>query len=114
VFFERDRAQARALESDLVRLHADAGRVRCVDTLRALATPAPEPFDVVFVDPPFAAAAWAEATALLDAGGWLAADAWVYVEAGIEAVWDAPARWRLHRQRATGAVRGTLFRAGVT
>jgi 16S rRNA (guanine966-N2)-methyltransferase len=114
VFFERDRAQARALESDLVRLHADAGQVRCVDTLRALATPAPEPFDVVFVDPPFAAAAWTEATALLDAGGWLAADAWVYVEAGIEAVWDAPARWRLHRQRATGAVRGTLFRAGVT
>lgn len=109
VFFERDRAQAQALEADLARLHADGGEVRCVDALDALAAPAAEPFDVVFMDPPFAAAAWTRAGVLLNAGGWLAADAWVYIEAGVDAVWDAPADWRLHRQRDTGAVRGTLF-----
>ncbi len=114
VFFERDRAQAHALESDLVRLHADGGRVRCVDALHALAAPAPEPFDVVFVDPPFAAGVWTQAAALLAAGGWLAAGAWVYVEAGVDAAWDAPADWRVHRQRETGAVRGTLFHVAVT
>lgn len=110
VFFERDRAQAAAIEADLARLRQDGGVVRCVDAMRALASPAPESFDVVFLDPPFDSAAWAQAAAALDANGWLAASAWVYAEAGGADVWNAPSRWRIHRRREAGAVRGTLFR----
>jgi 16S rRNA (guanine966-N2)-methyltransferase len=112
VFFEQDRAQAQAIEADLARLHQDAATVGHVDALRALATPAPEKFDIAFVDPPFGSALWAHAAALLDAHGWLAPDAWVYVESGVGDAWEVPERWRLHRQRDAGAVRGTLFHLG--
>lgn len=110
VFFEQDPAQARAIEADLARLHQDAGTVRCADALRALATPAPETFDIVFVDPPFGSASWAPAAERLDAHGWLSPNAYVYVETGTSDAWDVPLRWRIHRQRDAGAVRGTLLR----
>lgn len=111
-FFERDPEQARAVRCDLARLH-QAGEVRCTDALRALAQAAAARFDITFVDPPFGAAAWQHAASLLDANGWLAEQAWVYVEAGKDDAWTPPARWRIHRQRETGAVRGTLFRIGA-
>ncbi len=113
VFLERERAQAAAIEADLARLHQDRGEVRCVDALRALAAPATEAFDIAFLDPPFASSSWTEASALLDANGWLAKNAWIYVEAGDDAAWMPPARWCVHRQRDAGAVRGTLFRVAA-
>jgi 16S rRNA (guanine966-N2)-methyltransferase len=112
VFFEQDRVQARAIEADLARLHQEGASVRQVDALRALATAAPEAFDIVFIDPPFGSALWAGAAAVLDAQGWLAPHARVYVESGVDDAWEIPTRWRVHRQRDAGAVRGTLFRLG--
>jgi 16S rRNA (guanine966-N2)-methyltransferase len=110
VFFERERTQAATIEADLARLHQDAGQVRCTDTLQALVEPPSEAFDIVFLDPPFGEAVWGRTASLLDANDWLAPAAWVYVEAGDTDAWDAPARWRIHRQREAGAVRATLFR----
>ncbi|WIG56182.1 MAG: 16S rRNA (guanine(966)-N(2))-methyltransferase [Rhodanobacteraceae bacterium] len=112
-FIERDGAQARAIEADLARLHQTNADVRCGDALRILAEPASAAFDVVFVDPPFDLGLWGEAATLLDTNGWLAPQAWVYVESGNTDEWTAPAHWRLHRQRDAGAVRGTLYRAGA-
>lgn len=109
VFLERDRAQAAAIRADLVRLHQDNADVRCVDGLAALALPATENFDIVFLDPPFGSALWTNATASLDANGWLAPAAWVYVETGVADSLALPLRWRLHRQREAGAVRACLF-----
>lgn len=111
-FLERDLKQARAIEMDLARLHQGGGTVRCADSMRLLAEPAREAFDIVFLDPPFGAGLWEAAAASLDANGWLAPGAWVYVEAGDTDTWNAPSRWRLHRQRVAGAVRGTLFCIG--
>ena len=109
-FLECDDEQARAIQADLVRLHQDAGKVLCVDALHKLAQPAGEKFDIVFVDPPFNSNLWAPVCSLLDAGGWLASQAWVYVETGTMDAWTAPVHWRIHRQREAGGVRGTLFR----
>jgi 16S rRNA (guanine966-N2)-methyltransferase len=111
-FFERDPQRAGGIEADLARLH-QSGEVQCTDTLRALARVARTRFDIVFVDPPFDGAAWQPAAALLDANGWLADQAWVYVESGKADAWTPPVRWRVHRQRDAGAVRGTLFRLGA-
>jgi 16S rRNA (guanine966-N2)-methyltransferase len=113
LFLERERAQATAIEADLARLGQDGGEVRCMDALRALATAATAKFDIAFLDPPFGSSMWTEASALLDANGWLADAACVYVETGAGDEWTPPARWRVHRQRAAGAVRGTLFRTGA-
>lgn len=112
-FMERERAQARAIEADLARLRQDGGSVRCVDALVALAAQAPEAFDIVLLDPPFGSAAWEPAAALLEAHGWLEPGALVYVEAGSTDAWRAPERWKLHRQRDAGSVRGNLFRSGT-
>lgn len=109
-FFERDAAQARAIEADLARLRQAQGRVACCDALQALAQPPPEPFDIVFVDPPFGLDLWARTLALLDANGWLAPAGCVHVEAPPGVALDVPAHWRLHRQREAGAVRAALFR----
>jgi|SRR6185312_2671874 len=109
-FIERDSTQARAIEADLARLHQHDAGVRCGDALRILAEPATGHFGIVFLDPPFDAGLWGRSAALLDAGGWLAADAWVYAEAGKDDALEMPGHWRLHRQRDAGAVRGTLYR----
>ncbi|TAN07944.1 MAG: 16S rRNA (guanine(966)-N(2))-methyltransferase RsmD [Rhodanobacteraceae bacterium] len=113
-FFERDRAQATAIEADLARLRLAAGKVHCVDSLQVLAALASERFDIVLLDPPFDLGLWEPAAMLLDANGWLAPRAHVYVETGDADTWNAPARWRVHRQREAGAVRGTVFRVGTT
>ncbi|MGH8147547.1 MAG: 16S rRNA (guanine(966)-N(2))-methyltransferase RsmD [Rhodanobacteraceae bacterium] len=110
LFLERDRERATAIAADLTRLGQADAAVRCVDSLSVLAAPAPSMFDIVFLDPPFDAGAWSEAAAALDANGWLAAGAWVYVETGVDDTWTAPANWHVHRQREAGAVRGALFR----
>lgn len=112
-FIERDRAQARAIEADLVRLHQDSTTVRCGDALRILAEPGTGKFDIVFVDPPFDAGIWGVAAAMLDAGGLLVPRAWVYVEAGRDDAWEVPGHWQQHRQRDAGSVRGTLYRVGA-
>lgn len=112
-FFERDPAQARAIAADLARLKVANAVVRNVDALQAFAVRPPGPFDIAFMDPPFAAALWTQAAALLEAHGWLASSAWVYVEADVDAEWMPPARWQLHRQRDAGAVRGRLFRGAI-
>lgn len=111
-FIERDAAQARAIEADLARLHQADASVRCGDARRILGEPATAKFDIVFLDPPFDLDLWGVAAALLDANGWLAPQAWVYMESGNTDEWTVPARWQLHRQRDAGAVRGTLYRVG--
>lgn len=110
LFFERNHAQAQAITTDLARLHVENGKVQRVDALSTLAEPATQCFDIVFLDPPFDLALWTQAAALLSTHGWLARNAWVYVEAGRADIWQAPANWQAHRQRDAGAVRGTLFR----
>ena len=109
-FIELDNVQARAIEADLARLHQANAAVLRGDALRVLAQPATGHFDIVFLDPPFDAGLWTHSLALLDAGGWLAPQAWVYVETGNDDAWEVPEGWLLHRQRDAGAVRGTLYR----
>ena len=58
-----------------------------------------QPFDVVFLDPPFRKGLLAETALLLEQRGWLADEAWIYVEAEAEsAAADVPASWQLHRE----------------
>lgn len=65
VFLERDRRLARDIADTLARFGATGGEVRCADTLHFLqGTPAAR-FDIVFLDPPFAASLWEPALAAL-------------------------------------------------
>ena len=40
----------------------------------------------------------------LEAGGWLSADAWVYLEAERGQVYELPPNWTVHRSKTAGQV----------
>jgi len=70
-------------------------------------------FDVVFLDPPFAADCLGELCRLLDEGQLLADGAHVYVEEDRAApAVDLPGRWELLKRKAAGNVRYSLASVG--
>lgn len=105
---EFERPVAQQLEKNLALLQGN-GKVVNTNTLSWLATPA-QPFDVVFLDPPFRKGLLAETVTLLEQQGWLADEAWIYVEAEAEsAAADVPANWQLHREKVAGQVAYRLY-----
>jgi 16S rRNA (guanine966-N2)-methyltransferase len=108
LFVERDPRVAAALRSSLQRLRDTRGRVIERDAGAFLAGPA-QPFNIVFLDPPFAQGRLGELCTLLDTRGWLAADAWIYLElAARDARPPLPDAWVLWRETRAGGVQGLL------
>ncbi|WP_261816261.1 16S rRNA (guanine(966)-N(2))-methyltransferase RsmD [Vibrio gallicus] len=69
-----------------------------------------EPYDVVFIDPPFRKGLLEETITLLENNNWLAKNAIVYIEAEKELeLPEIPAHWLLHREKIAGQVRYQLF-----
>jgi 16S rRNA (guanine966-N2)-methyltransferase len=67
-------------------------------------------YDLVFLDPPYGRGWAARAAGLLAAGGWLAPQAAVYVETGVdEGAPAVPAGWRLRREGTCGDVAYRLY-----
>ncbi len=103
-FVESDPLVVRSLESVLATLGARHAEVQCTDALRFLARPA-RPIDLVFLDPPFDSDLATRAAAALEAGGWLADGALVYLELPARAPLPAlPATWRLIKSGRAGDV----------
>lgn len=107
---ERDAAQAARLREAVTRLQA-AAQVTVVqdDALRWLATAPSAAFDIVFLDPPFAAGLLPQVLPALPLH--LAAAAWIYIEAP-DAPGDMPAGWVQYRQMRTRETCCTLYGAG--
>ncbi len=111
VFVEQAQAAARALQAELERLGGSArARVMELGAARFLRTPG-EPFDGVFLDPPFGQGAFREYLPLLDAGRWVKTGGWVYLEneraAGVPAL---PPHWQLLKSKSAGEVGSHLAR----
>ncbi|KFK92472.1 MULTISPECIES: 16S rRNA (guanine(966)-N(2))-methyltransferase [unclassified Serratia (in: enterobacteria)] len=105
---EYERPVAQQLEKNLALLQGK-GQVIHTNTLQWLAGNG-QPFDVVFLDPPFRKGLLAETVILLEQRGWLADEAWIYVEAEAEsAATDVPASWALHRENVAGQVAYRLY-----
>ncbi|MEN8204627.1 MAG: 16S rRNA (guanine(966)-N(2))-methyltransferase RsmD [Pseudomonadota bacterium] len=68
-----------------------------------LSAPA-EPFDIVFLDPPFRKNLLPDCIHALEHGGWLAADARVYIEAENSLQPELPENWELTRSKRAGQV----------
>lgn len=109
VFVERDPGLAQALRANLERLKQTNGRVVASDAWSALERET-GPFDLVFLDPPFADDAWSEAARRLELRGLLAPQAFVYVETPADAQPELPADWHPHREGRAGGVRHVLYR----
>jgi len=69
------------------------------------------PFDIVFLDPPFAAGLWETVAGRLERNGWLAPQAFVYLEAPLQHSMTAlPTGWQAWREGKAGEVGYHLFR----
>ncbi|WP_374604393.1 16S rRNA (guanine(966)-N(2))-methyltransferase RsmD [Arenimonas sp.] len=110
VLVERDPELARSLREQAARLKADRVRVVAEDALAWLGRSPDLAFDLVFLDPPFAASLWQPAAAAL--APWLAPGALIYVECPRNVSPSLPAGWVLHREGQTRDVAYALYRAG--
>ena len=109
---ERDPRVAASLRASLQRLRLDTAELRVTDAQDLLAAPPAAPFDLVFLDPPFAAGLWTPVAAALESGGWLAPQAWIYLENPRESAPRLPTNWSPHRQAHAGEVAFALYRRG--
>lgn len=76
---------------------------------------ATEPYDIVFIDPPFDLQLQADACAALEQQGLLAPNALIYVESPVnDPAIAPPADWQLHRDKVAGAVAYRLYRHTAT
>ncbi|GAB6044033.1 16S rRNA (guanine(966)-N(2))-methyltransferase RsmD [Endothiovibrio diazotrophicus] len=104
VMVDRAVVVVRRLEAHRALLGAEAVEPLAMEAQAFLARP-PEPFQVVFLDPPFGAGLLEPSCRALAAGGWLAPGAMVYLECE-RALGEPrlPEGWRLHRAKQAGEV----------
>lgn len=108
-FVDSETVIGRHLDATLERLHATGGKVHVADALRFLDRP-PQAFDVVFLDPPYASDLLQRTCSRL-AQGWLAADAWIYLECPADkSLPTFPVGWSVHRSKRAGQVGYYLLR----
>ncbi len=105
VFVDEVTPVIESLREELERLDGTA-RARVVQTTAARYLGQPgEPFDVIFLDPPFAENALAEPIARIEAGGWIKPGGWVYLEsARQDGTPLLPAGWELVKSKSAGEV----------
>jgi 16S rRNA (guanine966-N2)-methyltransferase len=103
-FVERDALAARELRARLSEWEAIGGRVEQADALRFLSGPA-EPFDIVFLDPPFASDLLEPAAGKLEERQWVAPGGLIYVEcAARDGLPPLPGTWQLMKAKQAGEV----------
>jgi 16S rRNA (guanine966-N2)-methyltransferase len=104
VFVDRERAVIEQLRQTLKVLGATGAQLLALDAQHYLDGDA-QPFDVVFLDPPFTAEYLPEICATLESRGWLSARAHIYIEQPSHAGSPAlPAGWNLLKSGHAGEV----------
>lgn len=103
VFVEQARAAAEQLRGNLDVLgFGERGQVLQRDARRYLES-AVGPFDIVFLDPPFADRLLGEISHALERQGLLTEGAWIYLEQASHQPWpDLPPEWRIYREGQAG------------
>ena len=109
-FVELDNQSATCIAEQLTLLQCERGQVHCTTADRWLECGNHKPFDIVFLDPPFGKGMLPGICALLEQRQLLAADAYIYLEAGArEAAPEVPSNWAPHREKRAGEVSYRLF-----
>lgn len=111
-FVDREPQIARHLAKTLERLGAADAKIVVSDALHYLEQ-VPQPFDVIFLDPPFGSDLLARIYRRL-AVGWLRSNAYVYVECSADVpVSLLPESWSVYRSKRTGQVGYHLLQVGA-
>jgi len=108
---ELEKPVAQQLTQNLQTLKASNAQVVQTNTLSWLAQPGGEPYQIVFIDPPFRKGLLEQTLQLLESNHWLADEALIYVESEVEnGTPPVPANWHLHREKVAGQVAYRLYR----
>ena len=111
VFVESAEAAVRQLNASIDLLQAEGAVVIRRDARDFLNNATPEIFDVVYLDPPFAADYYEELCRLLAEKNWVRVGTRVYLEQDAGAAQPVlPPGWLVERQKTAGKVRYTLLR----
>jgi len=119
-FVDREAAIDTYLRDTLQRLHCEQGKVQMMDSLDFLRQTA-EPFDIVFLDPPFAAITGSQLLAQVCTrleSSWLKSNAWIYIECpssmgSPNTLVNWPGNWTMHRSKQAGQVGYHLARRNI-
>jgi 16S rRNA (guanine966-N2)-methyltransferase len=114
VFVEQSPVAAKTLEANITSLKASGAELRNMDARQYLRSATAEAFDVVFLDPPFAAALHDELCRLLAERPWLAKGARIYIETDKhQPEVRLPVSWRVLKDKTAGNVRYILATTDV-
>ena len=106
---ENNPSACRALNQNAIKLAASQIKIVQSDVLCYLAGDA-KPFDVIFIDPPFAMGLAVQTCQWLEEKGWLSQHAKIYVEAESSLKLDGmPPNWRQLKSKVAGEVGYHLF-----
>lgn len=108
---DSSRDVVQTLRGHLQTLDCERAEIRQQDALSMLGSPPEQPFDVVFLDPPFRENLLEPVCAGLENYGWLTRHAWIYTESETApARLQHPASWQLYREKRAGQVWYSLWR----
>jgi 16S rRNA (guanine966-N2)-methyltransferase len=109
VMVDQSLVVSKALKENCAKLEATSILIRG-ESARDYLKGVSEPFDLVFLDPPFRKGWLPSAAALLEHGGWLVPEALLYLEAEREYDFSGlPAHWSCLRQGTAGDVAYRLY-----
>lgn len=113
VLVEHDRAALEVARANVARLGAPTS-VRLLARDASRLGPAPRPFDLIFLDPPYRSGLAGATLEVLAQAGWVAADARVIVELGATEDLDLPAPYSLERARRYGSAKFLYLRPSIS
>ena len=113
VFIEKSAAVADAIKKNLSELDARNTEVCHRDAMDYLRNADGEPFDIVFLDPPFDTDLLSDACSLLTKRAWLTANAIIYLEQRKDSEKPAlPDGWTVTHEKVAGKVSYSLLTTG--
>ena len=112
VFVENSPRAVATLKQNVATLAATGASILTTDSMRYLRDIPAKRFDVVFLDPPYAADMYDELCRLLHENAWCAAEARIFLEQPRDAEMPAlPDGWEILKDKTAGNVRYCLLKA---
>lgn len=100
----------RQIKENLTMLSCHNAELIQGDVNQWLQTPNLEPYNIVFLDPPFDQYLWQQVIETLNYDNLIAANGCIYIESPRTLNLNVPDHWRLHKEKIAGDVCARLYR----
>ena len=110
-FIDNNPKAIEQINTNIETLEARGAQVDCRDALDWLANEPASPFNIIFIDPPFALNLWPDTLQQLNQHqSWLEKGSLIYIEKPTQQGLPIPASWQQHKHKTTGNVSYSLYR----